>query len=82
MRNREDAVRTYITTLETPVMHPALQWSYWDEVAGQVNALIGKKSAQKLAQILETDKVFNALYRKSEQTRVDLIIMLQRQGRI
>lgn len=83
IRERDDAVSTYIKTVETPVMpNPFVRQAYWDEVGKQVALLIGGTRAQRLARILKKDPVIHALYEKSEQSRVDIIIQLLRSKRL
>ena len=83
IRERDDAVSTYIKWMETPVIpNQFVRQAYWDEVARQVRHLIGRTRASKLADILETNAVYHALFKKSEQARVDLIIMLQKTGKL
>ena len=82
IRERDDAVRTFIKTTVTPVMLPVQAYKYWDEISTQVNALLGPESTLKLANLIKADAVMHALYRKSEQSRVDLIISLQRSGKL
>jgi len=82
IRERDDAVRTFIKTTVTPVMPPMSAINYWEEVSAQVNALLGAERTVKLAKLIAADKVIHALYRKSEQSRVDLIIHLQRSGKL
>lgn len=83
IRERDDAVSTYVKTTEAPVIANAfVKQAYWDEVGRQVRHLIGGTRCNKLADLLEKNPVYHALFKKSEQTRVDLIIMLLRQRRL
>lgn len=83
IREHDDAVSTYIKTTITPVIpNVMVKLEYWKEVARQVGALIGPAGSLKLSKLLEQDDVMYALYKKSEQSRVDLIIMLQRTGKL
>ena len=83
IRERDDAVSTFVKALETPVHRNAfVKDAFWGEVGRQVNHLLGPHKAQQLADIIQRDPVKLALYHKSEQTRVDLILYLQRTGKL
>lgn len=83
IRERDDAVCTFIKDVNPPVMpNTFVRQAYWDEVGKQVALLIGGTRAQRLARILERDAVLHALYKKSEQSRVDIIIQLLRSKRL
>lgn len=83
IREPDDAVSTFIKTTETPVIPlKAIEECYWNEVAKQVTLLLGTEKKRKLARIISQNEIYELLYRKSEQSRVDLIIMLQRSGKL
>ena len=83
IRERDDAVSTFVRSVETPVhRNTFVKDAFWGEVGRQVAHLIGVDKARQLADIIQRDPVKLALYHKSEQTRVDLILYLQRTGRL
>lgn len=63
-------------------MSQVMKEHYWTEISTQVTMLIGLDGAVKLAKLIAADPVKLALYHKSEQSRVDLIIYLQRSGQL
>jgi hypothetical protein len=82
IRDHDDAVCTFVRTTTTPTYVAKMLDQYWGEVSRQVAGLIGGAAACRLADHLLRDPVLMALYRKSEQGRIDCIIYLQRTGNL